>query len=184
MRSAQAVLLVLLVSLLAACAPLAPLLGLVPAPTPSAGANGTASPFPSPSTAALTPGPSQSLDPTTPAAVTDLAQILDFWWVFDAQAGGPNVIHFNPDGTYRVSHGPGVGITRVKGTYRLEGDILTFENGWFECPEGSAGSYALTLSQGDQMLTFHKVEDECAARWLQTFGTWATWKRGRPPVSE
>jgi hypothetical protein len=182
MRSAQALVLAFLVSLLAACAPL---LGLVPAPGPSTGASATTTPLPSLPATTPSPGPSQSRAPRqTPTAVTDLAQILDFWWVFDAQAGGPNVIHFDPDGTYRVSHGPRVGITRVTGTFRLEGDILTFENGWFECPQEMSGSYALTLRQGGQMLNFRRVEDECAARWQQTFGIWATWKRGRPPVSE
>jgi hypothetical protein len=176
MRSAHVLLLMLAAILVAGCGSI---LGLLGAPRPSAGP--TATPF----TSLASEVPPTAPPPTVAAdgAVSDLSQILDFWWVYDAQAGGPNVLHFNPDGTYRASHGPGVGITRVKGTFRLEDDILTFENGWFECPEEMSGSYALTLRQGGQMLNFRRVEDECAARWQHTFGTWATWKRGKPPVS-
>jgi hypothetical protein len=102
--------------------------------------------------------------------------------VFDEQAAGPNVLHFNPDGTYRVSHGPGAGKTIVTGTYHLDGDVLTWDNGWFECPKKNKGTYSLTLSGGGRFLTFKRIDDPCRPRAFETFGLWATWQRGRPPT--
>jgi hypothetical protein len=135
---------------------------------------------------ATLPGPSASL-PTatprpreTPVPVTGIEDIVDVWWVFDAQAGGPNHINFNADGTYRVAHGPYPGITRAEGTFDVDGDVLTFHNGWFGCREREAGSYQLELL-GDTMLTFLPMDEECAERLSSTFRIWATWQRGRPP---
>ena len=49
--------------------------------------------------------------------MTGAEDIHDTWWLFDAEAGGPNHITFSDEGTYRVGHGPFPGITIVTGTY-------------------------------------------------------------------
>jgi hypothetical protein len=195
MRIPRALGLLLMVGLVAGCEAFAPFLlnhtygpptpvptaaAATPAPIPTAAPTAAIAPTP---TAAPTPtvAPTPARTPETPVPVSSLDQITDFWWVWDTQAAGPNVLHFNPDLTYRVSHGPGVGKTIVTGRYHLDGDTLTFENGWFECSAKNPGSYALTLTQGDRLLTFKRVKDSCRPRAFETFGIWATWQRGRPP---
>lgn len=145
-----------------------------PTPTPPPAPTPTPTPTPIP-----TPTPTRA--PETPRAVTGLADIDDIWWVFDAQAGGPNTINFHGDGTYRLAHGPGFGIEVGKGTFSVEGDVLTFDNGWFDCSADATGSYRLKLSGGGGFLTFTVIEDSCSERYVDTFHKWATWQRGRPP---
>jgi hypothetical protein len=115
--------------------------------------------------------------------VTDIAQIDDIWWVFDARPDvlGPNTINLDAAGTWRLGHGPYPGQELGTGTFDLVDSVMTWHEGWFDCEADASGSYTLTLSADGRFLSFVPVEESCFER-RNAFAMWRTWQRGKPPT--
>jgi hypothetical protein len=178
-RTAAAVVAALLFAACQAATPAA-----TPTAAPSTPAAATSTPSPA-ATATPSPSPPPSATPgqtplPTPHPVTDIAELIDYWWVFDPVGLGPDTIHFGEDGQYVVGHGPTMGQLMGEGGYSLTDSVLTFDTGWFDCDENAVGHYRLTITYDSKSLIFGHVDDQCTKR-ASHLATLGQWQRGRPP---
>lgn len=115
---------------------------------------------PAPPTATFTP----SISPT-PIATADftLADFLGTWFRSDPDRGNLYMI-FKEDGGYIASHGTPDGVVH-SGKFKLDGRVLTFENGWNCSPLGNTvGMYILQMGGGGKFLYFATLDDKCPDR--------------------
>lgn len=108
-------------------------------------------------TSSSTPLPS-----STPAL--NPQDFFDTWMVWDQEAGGPNFLTFNEDGTFIATHGPLQGLVLHEGTYTLDGNEITFLNWWYCAPEQKTGTYLISMYPDNQSFRLLPVNDPCEER--------------------
>jgi hypothetical protein len=91
-------------------------------------------------------------------------EILGTWTRSDPQRGDLFII-LSEDGVYTASHGTPEGVIH-SGSYSLEGNLLTFRDGW-NCaplPDDTPGQYVARIGAGGRFLFFDLYSDDCADR--------------------
>lgn len=129
------------------------------------------------STVTSTASPTLAASPT---AALDPQDFYGTWTIFDREAGGPNFLTFNADGTLTATHGPNQSQSLHQGTYQLEGNELTFVNWWYCEPEQQTGVYRIQLYPDKQSVRFFPVDDPCEERVYDFTNRIIKWNRFVP----
>lgn len=124
----------------------------------------TATPAPT-STPAPTVKPSSTPLPSpTATAMLDAQDFYGTWTVFDKEAGGPDFLTFNADGTFKANHGLDQGQLLHEGNYTLEGNKITFLSWWYCDADQQVGSYLIKLYPDKSSIRFFPVDEPCEDR--------------------
>jgi hypothetical protein len=120
--------------------------------------------------------------PGTPLPTPDFVpeDIYGIWTIWDQEAGGPNFITLNENGSFVVSHGPFPGVLLYAGTYTHEGNALTFLSWWFCEPDQRIGMYLLKVRNEKQWLFFVPRNDPCSERANDFRSRIVGWERFTP----
>lgn len=134
-----------------------------------------------PSPTVTTPPASPTVSPT-PLPTSDFASqdFYGIWSIWDAQTTGYNYLEFFPSGAFIFSHGPERGQIIHFGNFRLDGNILTFED-WFYCdPDEWVGTYLIRMWPDKQWIRFIPIDDPCVGRASDFRSRIVRWNRFAP----
>lgn len=174
---------VILLATSACAAPSQPTVTLAPAPTATTAPTLTAT-LAATATLAPTVKPSSTPRPSpTATAMLDPQEFYGTWTVFDRDAGGPNFLTFNADGTFVASHGLDMGQTLHKGTYTLEGNAITFESWWYCDADKQVATYLIHLYDDKKSVRFLPVEEPCEDRAYDFTNRIILWDRFVPTAT-